>query len=361
MKLRFTVTRVLLFLSLAGHGVQAQNSPSNLLPQTDNTQPPFMGIYEGLPSQISLVDEYAAWLNRNVMWGHGSQGWQSWEAIANAPWLFRPWSAWVNAVPGRRFVLSLPMLPKEGPDTLAEGATGKYNKYFASLAKNLVQYRLDNSILRLGWEFDGNWYHWKVMTEEDARNFAASWRQIVKTMRSVPGAGKLTFCWNGAGESKKFPLEAAYPGDEYVDFVGRDIYDKTWVKGIYPYPPNATDDQRLECQKKAWEVLLGGKDGLRAWCDFAKAHKKPFMIPEWGLWRTKGQNPVDGQDGHGGLDNPYFIQQMYDFIHDPANNVYEAAYWDSREAKVVPNGGKVSQYPKSAELFHTLFSLPAEK
>jgi len=42
------------------------------------------------------------------------------------------------------------------------------------------------------------------------------------------------------------------------------------------------------------------------------------FIPEWGLMNAKN---------HGGDDDPYFIQQMYDLIRDPANNVYEAAYW----------------------------------
>jgi hypothetical protein len=214
----------------------------------------------------------------------------------------------------------------------------------------LVQYGLGNSIIRLGWEWDGGWYPWRVMTAEDAANYAASWQQIVKTMKAVPGAEKLQFCWNGAGENKKFELEAAYPGDDVVDYVGLDIYDKAWMQGGYPYPAGATDDQKLEIQKKVWTMLYGNKFGIKAWIDIAKAHKKGFMIPEWGLANMK--------NGHGGGDDLYFVQQMYNLIQDPANNVYEAAYWDGREFKIVPSGGMVSQFPKSWELFVKLFSLP---
>jgi hypothetical protein len=190
-----------------------------------------------------------------------------------------------------------------------------------------------------------------VITDEDARNYAGCWRQIVKTMKAVPGAEKLTFCWNGAGESTKFPLEEAYPGDAVVDYVGLDIYDKTWAKGTYPYPPNASESKKLEIQKKVWDVLYNNKNGIKAWVDIAKAHHKGFMIPEWGI------NILD--NGHGGGDNPYFIQQMYNLIQDPSNNVYEAAYWDAKGCKVIPTGDmKESPFPNSWALYKKIFSLP---
>ncbi len=332
-------------------------APANLLPLNDNTAPPYMGLYEGVPPRgVTEVDEYAKLLNRMLMWGHCSEAWDKWDSIDGAHWLWPPWSKWVAAMPGRRIVISVPVIPG-GPKgqpvpTLKEGATGAYNAHFAQLAKILVQQNLGNSIIRLGWEWDGGWYPWHVMTAEDAKNYAGCWQQIVRTMKAVPGAEKLQFCWNGAGEPKKFPLEAAYPGDDVVDYVGLDIYDKTWAKGTYPYPPNASDDEKLAIQKKVWDVLYNGKFGIKAWCDFAKAHQKGFMVPEWG---------IDVADkGHGGGDNPYFVQQMYNFIQDPANNVYEAAYWDAKGCKLIPTGGMtVSQVPQSWALFQKLFSLPA--
>ena len=60
--------------------------------------------------------------------------------------------------------------------------------------------------------------------------------------------------------------------------------------------------------------------GLAFWTKFAKAHKKPLAIPEWGLNRRS--------DGHGGGDNPYFIERMHAFITDPANNVLFHCYFD---------------------------------
>jgi hypothetical protein len=324
------------------------------LPLSDNAAAPYMGIYEGVPKAggIDQVDEYAAWLNRKLIWGHGSEGWDKWAAVENPRWLLVPWGQWVSAMPGRRVVFSVPMIPlppKDGPAaTLKEGATGAYNAHFTALAAALVQNKLGNSIIRLGWEFDGGWYPWKTQTLDAAADYAKCFHQVVIAMRAVPGAEKLQFCWNGALENRKYELQAAYPGDDVVDYVGLDIYDKLWTKGIYPCPDNAPAQERLDRHKKAWTAIYTNPHGIKAWIDFAHSHNKPVSIPEWGLWSPKD---------HGGGDDPYFVQQMHDLIQNPDNHVYEAAYWDSREAKVIPPGGKPSQYPQSAELFRKLFSL----
>jgi hypothetical protein len=340
--------------------ISAVSRAESVLPQTDNAAPPYMGIYMGVPKAgaIEQVNEYATWLNRKLIWGHGSQGWDGWHCVERSDWLLKPWSDWVNAMPGRRFVISVPMLPtspKDGPAiTLKEGATGAYNQHFVAFGNQLVKFHLENSVIRLGWEFDGGWYPWAVRDRTDAENFRQCFRQVVTTMHAIPGLEKLEFCWNGAGEGLRYPLEAAYPGDDAVAYVGLDIYDKTWAKDkagkeVYPCPAELKPEECLERHKLAWNALYGGNHGIAAWIAFAKSHNKPVFIPEWGLWSEKN---------HGGGDDPYFVEKMFQLIHDPANHIYEAAYWDSREAKVVPSGGSASQYPRSAEVMRKLFSLP---
>jgi glycosyl hydrolase family 26 len=64
--------------------------------------------------------------------------------------------------------------------------------------------------------------------------------------------------------------QAYYPGDQYVDVVGNDLYD---IKG-----------------KAEWDAA----DALY------KAHPgKPYAFPEWGLW---------------GIDDPSFVKKMADFV-----------------------------------------------
>ena len=61
---------------------------------------------------------------------------------------------------------------------------------------------------------------WSVASSTDAANFVAFWRQIVTTMRAVPGA-KFKFLWNpNSGSPTTYTPDQAYPGDAYVDYVG---------------------------------------------------------------------------------------------------------------------------------------------
>lgn len=322
------------------------------LPQTDNAEPPFMGVYDGPPGGgITATDEYAHWLNRTCVWGHGSNNWDDWKNIDRAGFLYKPWGIWVTAAPGRRVVFSISLFPNGC--SLEQGAAGAYDEHYVALAKLLVAHRLEKSILRLAWEFNGSWYPWKVLTAQDAGNFIATWHHAVDAIRSVPGAESLTFCLNGCAESTSYPLEAAYPGDGYVDYVGTDIYDVSWAKGAYPYPPNATEEERIVIQKRAWDGWIypaKPKNGVVAWQALATAHHKPFVIPEWGL---------ETKNGHGGYDNPWFIERMHRLIYDRTNPVYFASYWNAKESRVVPTGGHASAYPKSTEMFQKLFALPA--
>src|SRR5579863_718081 len=57
---------------------------------------------------------------------------------------------------GYHLVLGVPIIPAATGGSLAQGATGAYNQYFATLAQNLVNAGQSGAILRLGWEFNGN-------------------------------------------------------------------------------------------------------------------------------------------------------------------------------------------------------------
>src|SRR5262249_51911062 len=158
------------------------------------------------------------------------------------------WGKWVNAQPGRRLILAIPILagppdgsgPKQGskepnvPVSLEKGAKGDYNPHFKDLAENLVKYRLGETILRPAWEFNGGWYAWKAKGK--TKEFAEYWRQIVTTMRAVAGTEKIKFCWNPTLGEQDFPADEAWPGDAFVDYVGVDVYDETWNADTYPWP-----------------------------------------------------------------------------------------------------------------------------
>jgi hypothetical protein len=340
------------------------------LPPSDNIEPPYMGVYEWgftTGANINRHDYAAAWLARTDLWTETFTATGTWSDISGPGWLLDPITWWLNQDSRRVCVLSVGMLPgpwdgsgpTSGPGagtpvSLATGATGAYNSYFTALAQNLVSRGMANrTIIRLGWEFNGGWYTWRADTQAKAVSFAAYWQQIVTAMRAVPGASGLQFCWNGANGWSAYPLANAWPGDAYVDYVGVDFYDQSWANNTYPYPAGVTASEILARQQNAWIATAGTNDnGLAWWRDFAIAHDKPLSIPEWGLCYRS--------DNHGGLDNPYFIQKMYDFIQDPANAVAWHVYFDVDAPdgghQVTPHGGVVGQFPLGAALYRELFA-----
>jgi len=329
---------------------------------------PALGTYHW-PNGTKGVDAFAQWLGRPTVWGLDFIGSESWSNVGWPTWWLEHWSGWVHEKPGRRLVLSVPMLtgpvngsgPTQGdkgvgiPVSLEKGASGAYNAYFKDLAENLVRYRLGDTILRPGWEFNGGWYTWHAKGKAEA--FAEYWRQIVATMRAVPGAESLKFCWNPTLGEQDFPAEQAWPGDASVDYVGLDVYDETWHPDTYPWPANASAAEIETRQKRAWqEWIINSPRGLGFWTKFARDHHKPLAIPEWGV--------VAADHKHGGLDNPYFIRQMHAFLTDPANHVAFHCYFDINETDLrhelspgVPGTEKKegTEFPKSAEAFRTLF------
>jgi hypothetical protein len=212
---------------------------------------------------------------------------------------------------GTRYVLSLavPMIPTNAAGvaeaSLADGALGSYNTYFRTLARTLVAAREGDAYLRLGWEFDGGAYAWSATNSTAEADFAAYFRQIVTTMRSVPGA-RFRYVWNPTATAfaDGYNLALAYPGNSYVDDIGLDDYDQTWRS---PHTPTVE-----------WnESTL---PNLSAAHRFAVSHDKPLAVCEWGL-STRA-------DGHGFGDDPSFIDNFAAWMKNPANDVVYESYFD---------------------------------
>ena len=110
---------------------------------------------------------------------------------------------------------------KATSSTLVAAAAGDYNSRFYGLGELLVKDGLSNTIIALGREMNGAWYEWSERrapsSEPDA--YIRAWRQIVTTMRSVPGQ-HFKFVWT------LYPTNTAvadsWPGGAYVDYIGTD-------------------------------------------------------------------------------------------------------------------------------------------
>ena len=242
-------------------------------------------------------------------------------------------------------VLGVPMIESSASGaplaTLAGGAAGDYDSYFAELARTLVSAGEGSAYLRLGWEFNVNSeYAWSVTnssTPTDAANFAAFFRNIVTTMRGVAGA-EFKFVWNPAPDSwgADIPVSDYWPGNAYVDYIGLDTYDSTYITSCGVPLDNTSTPAESQC---AWERDIlpgygGAGQGLDYFAQFAKSHGIPLAIPEWGL--------DDAPDGHGLGDDPTYMQNFITWMAD--NDVAWANYFDYSCCLL-------SQFPKALAVY----------
>ncbi len=274
-------------------------------------------VGQGNPSGL---DQLSSLLGYKITVASDALGQRDWSGITDDDSVI---DRWKNS--GYRMIWSVPMLPETEGVSLAVGASGAYNAHFEQLARNLVAAGMGDSYLRLGWEFNQNKYPWYPAGQP--ANFVAYWRQIVTTMRAVPGAD-FSFVWNpsrgdnGPKDRAMGNLANYYPGDDYVNIIGMDVYDTAWNH----YPGETAE----------FHTMLTQTWGLDWLADFGAEHKKPLAIPELGLGPfgpSAGNGlPFTGNGNIGGGDDPAFISDMFDWIahHDVAF----VSFWDYQNSSI---------------------------
>jgi hypothetical protein len=200
-----------------------------------------------------------------------------------------------------QLAISVPMLMK-GETSFANGNAGANDAAFTEVARLLVAKGKPDAYVRIGWEFNGDWYPWQI--KKDVPGFKAYFRRIVGLFRAVPGQ-RFRIVWNPSMAAGTVDAETAWPGDDVVDVVGLDAYNQSWR------PQDADPLTR-------WNGHLASFYGLNWLSDFAVRHGKPIALPEW----ATGTRP----DGHGWGDDPLFIHNMAAFMR--GRNTLFAGYWD---------------------------------
>ena len=285
-----------------------------------------LGVFRG-SGRSDLVTQYEAWLGRPVGYTLDFVG----SAAANAP---APWAAidnpswWCNRWAGRSstLVLSTAMLPSSA-FSLAAGARGDYDAHWRKFGQVMVARGCAGAILRLGWEFNGKFYPWAAGGKE--ATFAAYWRRIVDTLRAIPNQ-RFRFDWTPLAGNTHANVEAAYPGDAYVDIVGLDAYDTSTVAVSNP--------------TARWNDQVTRRYGLSWQRSFAAAHGKLMSLPEWGLSARRA-------DKLGGGDNPDYIIRMVEWIR---TNPYLYASYFEVDASDASHRLMTTQFPRSSARFRGL-------
>jgi len=290
------------------------------------------GIYTG-PGAVSTHTDFEKWLGKPVPYATDyidyKGGWQK-DFIDSKLWLSTPWGKWVSASSGRRLVLGLPMLEDANSGQFSEGVSGNFDLYFKNLALELVSQKLDDTIIRLGYEANCNTIGPWQATDNPA-GYKLLFRHIVAVMKAVPGSN-FKFDWtvcNGLQNGKPLDSYASfYPGSDVVDIIGVDVYDVKWGD------TSITPEQR-------WEYIMNRKMGVNELFAFASSQGKPVSIPEWGLYKP-------GDSFSGGGDDPYFIYKMTDLINKIAPVYY--SYFN-----VNWGGGVLHDFPNSESAYKLIF------
>lgn len=295
----------------------------------------FLGADE---SGIERMPEFEQFLGgQDLRVGHTYLPGDSWQDVTGAPQLLQPWSRWKAEHPNDLFVLNVPMAtPNERPEQearqgqqaltddqvstlLAAGANGDFDWVYRQLGERLVQLRLADAVIIPGWEMNGTTYSHRCGPNPDA--WKQFFRHVVGTMRSVPGQ-RFLFDFNPTRGRDAIPWPQCYPGDDVVDIIGMDAYDRP---------------QGLSFQDQVNEPY-----GLRDHAKFARERGKPISFPEWGLFENG--------------DDPDYIRGMADWMR--SNDTVYSTYTNYCPHAVLPVGPESSgcDNPQSAEALRELFS-----
>lgn len=254
------------------------------------------GLYSVRPNTVVLMEDTSSEANfRASTWGHFLQA-----------------GAWQTANPRPTMVISVPLaFGSFTPDAatsqarLEEVASGADDGSYVYLAQSLRGAGYPDAVIRLGWEFDGNWMPWEATQHPEL--YVAAFRHIVNLMRTISGG--FVFDWTGAA-GQSFNGELAYPGDGYVDIVGMDIYDEPGVNVAAELAPRAA---------------------------FAAAHGKEVSYAEWGLTSSRG-------------DDPAFIQAMASWFGGQGPRLAYQSYFLGLAV-----GSPLTSWPQSRALYSWLF------
>ncbi|MFV0309878.1 MAG: glycosyl hydrolase [Desertimonas sp.] len=244
-------------------------------------------------------DEFASWRGREldvaVIWVDRDD----WNDLTDS-WVYTGWS-------GRGEILSLgiPPYPDDGTSSLAACAAGDYDDHWRAIAAAIDDAGIAaRSVIRLGWELNGDWYPWAA---HEPDTFVSCWRSVVAAAEEV--AAVLRWEWTVAAGPGPAVTDAAdaWPGDAWVDIVGLTKYDE-W--------PQACDDD-------TWRrAHLDGEFQLDHWRRFANAHDLPLAVSEWA--------PFDG--GHNTEspcpDNAAYVGYMFDWFQRHRGDLAYEAYFN---------------------------------
>ena len=181
-----------------------------------------------------------------------------------------------------------------------------------------------SAYFRPGWEFNlyGSWA-WTTDRIGNAE-FVRQFRDTIAGAKSTCPSLRAT--WNpNSGQGGVERAMQAWPGTEYVDVIGLDVYD--WS---YEQP-----------------VTMDG--GLDDWAAHTRKLGKKMSLPEWGTHGVKGRG-----------DNPAFVRDVLAWQQRNADIVVMMSFFDEPES-YIKNSVGAGQMPQTGQALRSGFTALARR
>lgn len=235
------------------------------------------------------------------------------------------WTAW-SCEQAPRFrplipVIGLPMATEAdrgnpGPVYRAFAA-GQHDAALRGVVQSWTDHGFRTLYFRPGYEMNETFMPWYVGDDAQTQaDWVAAFRHIATVLRAIPGVS-VKIIWNPNvrnynGRSGQLDVTTLYPGDSYVDVVGADLYSPMHPYDLYSWARNDGTFDATFAQWAAnpvnrrhyWDYPSGDRwnptgnrtsfpFSLQDAIDLARAHGKPFSLPETGAGGDGSQGPSD--------------------------------------------------------------------
>lgn len=286
----------------------------------------------GQPASTARLNGFGTWRGAPVDAATVYPGTSTWQSIHDSEWLIRAYDGFPGVL-----AYGLPLLPDEGNGDFVSIASGEHDWVYEKIATDLVTAGRGNTIMRIGWEANGDWFAWNTKAS-NAADYVAAFRHVVGVLRGIAPDLVIDFDL-GCGtklrgqEDRMDALNLLYPGDDAVDLVGCDFYD--W------HNTRSTDDA-------SWEKTIrpANSVGIADVAEFARARGKGLTYPEWGVASTELE---------GAGDNPFFIGKVRQFFEANSDILVLEGYFSEPQTALANSIYDPVQMPASSELYRRLW------